>query len=261
MIDIGVNLTGSSFRPDLAAVIQRALDHGVNPMIVTGTDLTHSRQALELNREWPGVLYSTAGCHPHHASDLGDASLAAIAELLEQASVVAVGECGLDFNRNYSPREDQLRAFEAQLELAADKQMPVFLHQRDAHDEFVAILQRWRHRLVNAVVHCFTNGEEELRHYLDLDCYVGVTGWVCDEKRGTALRRAVPLIPDDRLMIETDAPYLLPKDLSPKPPRNRNEPAFLPHVAAAVARLRDTSVDTIAQQTTDNSRCFFQLGH
>jgi len=259
MIDIGVNLTGSSFRHDLAEVIQRALDAGVNPMIVTGTNLIHSQQAFELTSAWPGVLYSTAGFHPHHASEQDEQSLATVADLLDQPSVVAVGECGLDFNRNYSPRQDQLKAFVAQLELAADKQLPVFLHQRDAHGDFVKILQRWRHKLVNAVVHCFTDGPEELRAYLDMDLYVGVTGWVCDEKRGRALRQAVPLIPEQRLMIETDAPYLLPKDFTPKPQRNRNEPAFLPHVAAAIAGLRDTSPDAIAQQTTENSRRFFQL--
>ena len=147
---------------------------------------------------------------------------------------VAVGECGLDFFRDYSPRDAQRRAFAAQLELAAEVGKPVFLHQRDAHEEFVAMLAPARASLAGGVAHCFTGGPAELDAYLELDLYIGVTGWVCDERRGAALRAAVPRIPLDRLLVETDAPYLLPRDLEPKP----REPAQRAAVPRARARAR-----------------------
>ena len=173
--------------------------------------------------------------------------------------MVAVGECGLDFDRNFSPRADQLRCLEAHLELAAELQMPVFLHERSAHEEFAAILAKHRSRIPRAVVHCFTGTGEALARYLDLDLHIGITGWICDERRGTHLRELVGRIPKDRLMIETDAPYILPRTIRPKPKSNRNEPSLLPHVLRTVAAARGESPEELARSTTETARAFFGI--
>ena len=227
--------------------------------IVTGTSVTSSVQAAALCEARPRQLYATAGVHPHHAAEYDAHSTQALRALLANPAFVAVGECGLDFFRDYSPREAQRRAFAAQLELAAEIGKPVFLHQRDAHDEFVEALRPMRPHLAGGVAHCFTGGTRELEAYLELDLYIGITGWVCDERRGGDLRSAVPLIPLDRLLIETDAPYLLPRDLAPKPEHRRNEPRFLPHVLARVAELMSQPLDAVATATTTNAERLFGL--
>lgn len=259
MIDIGANLTHECFVPDFQAVLDRAADAGVHVMLVTGTDPEHSERALQLAREHPGTLWATAGIHPHHAQEGESRALTRIEQIAHAPEVLAVGECGLDYNRDYSPRSDQLACFEAQLELAAALGKPVFLHQRDAHEPFRQLLARYRDRLVGGVAHCFTEGPEELAAYLDLDLYIGVTGWVCDERRGQALREAVPRIPAARLLIETDAPYLLPRDLKPRPKSRRNEPAMLAHVCAAVAALRDEPLTRVGEITEANARTLFGI--
>lgn len=260
LIDIGANLTHDSFDEDRDAVLERAAAAGVNRIVVTGTSVTSSVQAGGLCEAHPGVLTATAGIHPHHATELDEHTIAALRRLLANPSFVAVGECGLDFFRDYSPRDAQRRAFEAQLELAAEVSKPVFLHQRDAHEEFVAMLRPVREALAGGVAHCFTGGPRELEAYLELELYVGVTGWVCDERRGAELRAAVPLIPLERLLIETDAPYLLPRDLVPKPQSRRNEPHFLAHVLEKVAALRNESPAEVARATTANAERLFGLG-
>lgn len=259
VIDIGANLTHESFAADREAVLARAADAGVRRIIVTGTSVTSSVQAAELCDAYPATLFATAGVHPHHAADYDAHTTASLRTLLGRSAFVAVGECGLDFFRDYSPREAQRSAFAAQLELAAEVRKPVFLHQRDAHDEFLRLLSPLRSRLVGGVAHCFTGGPNELAAYLDLDLYVGVTGWVCDERRGADLRAAVPSIPLDRLLIETDAPYLLPRDLSAKPAGRRNEPHYLPHVLQRVAQLMNRPIDAIAAATTANAERLFGL--
>jgi len=259
LIDIGVNLTARAFDADRDAVVSRAREAGVDVLVVTGTDVDHSREAAALAQADPGVLFATAGIHPHHAADYSETALDALAELASQPGVMALGECGLDFNRNYSSQSDQERCFEAQLELAVALQLPVFLHQRDAHERFTAILSRYRAGLVDAVAHCFTGGPEEAAANLDLDLHIGVTGWFCDERRGQALRQAVEHIPDERLMLETDAPYLLPRDLPAPPKSRRNESMFLPHICRAVAQRRGQSEQDLAAATTRTARRFFRL--
>jgi TatD DNase family protein len=259
LIDIGANLGHDSFDADRGEVLDRALAAGVRRLIVTGTSVTASAKAIELAESAPARLYATAGIHPHHAVELDAASAAALRRLSGHPGVVAVGECGLDFFRDFAPRDAQRRAFESQLELAADVGLPVFLHQRDAHAEFVELLTRHRPRLVGGVAHCFTGGPDELEDYLELGLFVGVTGWVCDERRGQDLRDAVPSIPLDRLLLETDAPYLLPRDLKPQPRSRRNEPAFLPHVLERVAALMGLGADVVAAATTANAERLFDL--
>jgi TatD DNase family protein len=259
LIDIGANLTHDSFDADRDTVLARAAAAGVARIIVTGTSVTSSVQAAALCETRSKELFATAGVHPHHAADFDEHTAGALRSLLVNPACVAVGECGLDFFRDYSPRPAQRQAFAAQLELATAFGKPVFLHQRDAHDEFVALLKPLRARLVGGVAHCFTNGPRELHDYLELDLYIGVTGWVCDERRGAELRAAVPLIPLDRLLIETDAPYLLPRDLATKPRSRRNEPCFLVHVLERIAALRGEPVEAVAAAATANAERLFRL--
>lgn len=258
LIDIGLNLTHDSFDRDRREVLDRARAAGVARAIVTGTSVTASVRALELVESLPG-LFATAGIHPHHASEFDDHSRAALEPLLAHERVVAVGECGLDFFRDFSPRDAQVEAFDAQLTLAATSGLPVFLHQRDAHDEFLRRITAARDRLAGGVAHCFTGGPDEARSYLDLDLYIGITGWICDERRGEALRAAVVDIPLDRLLLETDAPYLLPRDLKPLPKNRRNEPSHLPHVLARLAVEMGRAPEEIAQAATANAERLFGL--
>jgi len=259
LVDIGANLTHSSFQHDLTAVLDRAAAQGVDQLVVTGASRDGSPQALALAQAHPGRLFATAGVHPHHADEYDADCDALLRELVAAPQVRAVGETGLDYHRDLSPRPTQQFAFERQLQIALDCGKPLFLHQRDAHDDFMAILRPVRDRLAAVVVHCFTGTREELFDYLDLDCHVGITGWICDERRGTHLREIVGNVPLNRLMIETDSPYLLPRNLRPMPSHRRNEPMYLAHICAEVARDRGESLETTAAGTTATARAFFGL--
>jgi len=259
LLDIGANLTHESFRHDFDAVLQRAHKHGIARLIVTGASREGSTHALALTTAYPGTLFATAGVHPHHAIDYDDAVDVLLRELAQDHAVRAMGETGLDYNRNYSPRDVQLRVFERQLQIAVDVQKPLFLHQRDAHADFVALLRRYRDKVPGAVVHCFTDTGEALRDYLALDCHIGITGWICDERRGTHLRELVREIPANRLMIETDAPYLLPRTVRPQPAHRRNEPMYLKHICEEIARDRGEPVEVTAANSTAAAEAFFGL--
>ncbi len=259
LIDIGANLAHHSFDDDRSEMMQRAADAGVAAMIVTGSSDDSNVRAADLAEASNGVLYSTAGVHPHHASDYTDESDASIRSLVSKDVVVAVGECGLDYFRNFSPREAQLSAFRRQLDIAKETGLPVFLHQRDAHDDFVEILETALPDLSRAVAHCFTGEGESLREYLAMGLFVGITGWICDERRGKHLHDIVHIIPDDKLLIETDAPYLMPRTIQPKPGTRRNEPMYLPEVLNVVAEARGQTVDHVATITAQNARRFFGL--
>jgi len=258
LIDIGVNLTSKQFREDLPQVIARALAAGVSHMIVTGLTAQLSQAALELARTRPKVLCSTAGVHPHNARGFDRQTQAELRNLACAPEVVALGECGLDYDRDFSPRPEQRTAFELQLELAAELGKPVFLHERSAHEDFYRILKNAREKLTGGVVHCFTGGEAELEAYLELGLCIGITGFVCDERRGTHLQALVARIPADRLMVETDAPFLLPRDLRGASGR-RNEPCYLPHVAASVARYAGRSEADVRRDTTATASRLFDL--
>lgn len=267
LVDIGVNLGHRSFHDDRDAVVRRARAAGVRTLILTGTSLEGSRTAIALARGTAG-LYATCGIHPHDAGRSDARTLAELRGLAAAPEVVAIGECGLDYNRDFSPRPVQEHWLGAQLELALARGLPLFFHERDAHAEFVRITDRYASggRLaVPAVVHCFTGDDAALAAYLERGFFIGITGWICDERRGLALQRLVRQIPLARLLVETDAPFLLPRDLpksvaaTGRSGRSRNEPAFLPHIVRTLAACRDEPAEVIAAATTGNARALFRL--
>lgn len=258
-IDIAVNLLGSALEPDIATIVKAAAEQGVSPLIVIGSDLTESAAAIKLCQQYPNQLYCTAGVHPHHASEWQPASKQVQTELCQAPQVVAIGECGLDYNRDFSPRPAQRQAFIAQLELAIAQQKPVLMHERDAHEDFIAILREYRPQLTGALLHCFTGTHSQMEAYIDLDLHLGITGWVCDERRGQELAALVPFIPQNRILIETDSPYLLPRSMRPKPKSSKNKPEYLPYIAEYIANLRGENADEFAKHCYENSLAFFNL--
>src|SRR3954467_12476388 len=257
LIDIGLNLAHDSFDADRDAVLARAREAGVVQMVITGSSEESTARARDLARAHPGVLFATAGVHPHHASDVTPETLPALEAAAREPQVVAVGECGLDYFRDFSPRDLQRRAFGWQLEIAAKTGKPVFLHQRDAREDFFAILKE--HRVTRGVAHCFTAGERERDAYLELGLHIGITGWINDERRGRHLREVVKGIPADRLMLETDAPYLLPRDIRPAPKSRRNDPLPRRWVARGGGAARGESVESVAAASTATARRLFGL--
>lgn len=263
LIDIGVNLSNNRFQDDLPEVLQRAQRANVQQCILTGTSESESEQVVALCErfasDFPNMLYATAGVHPHDAKSFTSNTLATLKMLASSEHVVAIGETGLDFNRNFSTPSDQEKAFEAQLELAIELQLPVFMHERDAHQRQFEILQQYRDHLTNGVIHCFTGDKTALFNYLDMDLHIGITGWICDERRGDELQQLVKNIPLNRLMLESDAPYLLPRTIRPKPKSSRNEPALLPWVLKAIAEHRSETEAQIAVASTQATKAFFGI--
>ncbi len=263
LVDIGFNFTSNAFRKDEKQVVERANKVGVTRFILTGSSFEESKHALKLTTQYRG-MYSTAGVHPHLAKEYNDGTPQQLCELTKHKNVVAIGEAGLDYNRNYSTPSQQQYAFQSQLELAAELNMPIFCHERDAHKDFVKLLQQLRDKLNKIVVHCFTGTEDELKCYLELDCYIGITGWICDERRGYHLHKFIHQIPTNRLMVETDSPYLLPRNIPTSteyltPDGRRNEPAFLPHILQTVAKYRNSSTEQTAFETTQTAKDFFSI--
>jgi TatD DNase family protein len=253
--DSGVNLTNGKLFRDVEGVLRRAREAGVEKMLVIGTNLAESRDAIRLCEQYPDQLVASVGIHPHDADAAADDFIEQLATLAQHPSVVAIGECGLDFNRNYSPQPKQRDVFEAQLQLAAHLKLPVYLHERDAHREQCELLARYQSAIPKMLTHCFTGGKKELAPYLELGCYIGITGWLCDERRGTELQEAVLDIPLNRLLLETDAPFLAPRHVRPR--IKQNEPCYLPAIGEFLAQLRQQEVSQIAAQTWQNSVSFF----
>ncbi|GLE00371.1 hypothetical protein PINS_up009128 [Pythium insidiosum] len=267
LVDIGANLTNRQFQRDLPSVLRRAHDAGLSAVLLTGTSMRASRDALQLvarlQHTTPVQLFTTVGVHPHDAKDFDETQTlnemrALITSRANAGVVVAVGECGLDFNRDFSPRDKQERVFRAQLELACELQLPLFLHERDAHDAFVRVLSPFVQsgRLPPVVVHCFTGSEAEMRTYVSMGFYIGLTGFVCMESRGHRLRSFASKIPLERLMIETDAPFMYPYGNNS---RQRCEPKDLRAVVHTLAACYRLSASEIAAATTRNARRFFAL--
>ncbi len=263
LIDIGVNLTNKRFDKDRTDVIRRAQMHGLTKFLITGTCVEESKKALALCKhfqdEFPNYLYCTAGVHPHDADNVSSGYLAQLKQLAKNNHVKAIGECGLDFNRNFSTPANQQRVFREQVALAAELQKPLFLHQRDAFIPWYETLLPYVDKLPAMVAHCFTGSRDELKQCLKADMYIGITGWICDERRGQELRDIVSLIPLNRLLIETDAPYLTPRTIKPKPKSSRNEPSYLSYVVKEIATITGLDHDEIACQTSLNANRVFNF--
>ncbi len=259
LVDIGANLTNSKMLTDIDNILNQSLKANIKHIVVTCTSIEESKTALKLAQQYPHQLSATSGIHPHDAKEWNSETYDILSKLIAHKEIKAVGETGLDFNRNYSPKNEQIKAFENQIDLAIQFKKPLFLHQRDAHDALFSILKNDRDHLPKVVIHCFTDNKKALFDYLDEDFHIGITGWVCDPKRGKELQTLVPNIPLHRLMIETDSPYLLPKDISIKPKPKCNQPYFLPHIAKSIATLYNLTFEEIAQATYQNSVDFFDL--
>lgn len=274
MIDIGANLLNSAFDDDRQEVLRRAGAAGVDAIVLTGTSVESSRASADYAAS-PGAssvesadvsshdriprLFATAGVHPHDAAAVETGWDHEIASLADRAEVVAIGETGLDYYRNFSPREEQRLVFQRQVELAVELDMPLFVHDRDSDGDTRRVLTDYRDDLTACVIHCFTGTATDLEGYLDDGYHIGITGWICDERRGGHLMELVRQIPGERLMIETDAPYLLPRNIVPRPRSRRNEPAFLTWVAQQVARCRGEDPVWVQRQTRANAMHFFAL--
>ncbi|WP_337841743.1 TatD family hydrolase [Rheinheimera sp.] len=257
--DAGVNLFSNQFDADRAEVIERAKQHAVQQLLLISSDLPESALNLAFCQKHPGV-FCTAGVHPHQAACVPSDWVQQLRPLLNEPAVVAVGECGLDFNRDFSPRNTQLQVFEQQLQLASELQKPVYLHERDAFADQLALLRAYPG--ITGVAHCFTGNKAQLTAYLDLGLLIGITGWLCDERRNQELTEAIQYLPLDRILLETDAPYLLPRTLVAKPKNRRNEPAFIPEIARYLAELKQLSLAQLAEQTSLNfSRVFRLMEH
>ncbi|XQW85075.1 TatD family hydrolase [Thalassotalea piscium] len=257
MIDIGVNFTNSRFDKDRDLVIERAKAEKVTGFLVTGTSIDESQQALALCRQYPDYLHCTAGVHPHDAANVPLDYIDQLTELSKSPQVKAIGECGLDFNRNFSTPEQQLQVFKEQVTLASHLSMPLFLHQREAFQPWFDILTPAIEKIPAMVSHCFTGNKNELLTCLDAGMYIGITGWLCDERRGQELQDIVKYIPLTQLMIETDAPYLTPRNINPRPKSSRNEPCYLGVIAKKLAELTAYSEEEIRQQTELNAKQVF----
>ncbi|MCL1142138.1 TatD family hydrolase [Shewanella gaetbuli] len=260
-IDIAVNLLSANLIDNASEIISQAAAEQVSPLIVIGSELTESRQAVSLCQQYAQQLYCTVGVHPHYARLWTDSSAETIRQLVKDNSVVAIGECGLDYNRDFSPRDQQRLAFEAQLQLACELNLPIYMHCRDAHTDFIQLVNQYKDQLPKAVLHCFTGDKQALDECLAAGLYIGITGWVCDERRGQELAELVKYIPNDRIMVETDAPYLLPRSMRPKPKSSKNLPQYLPYIVQSIATLRQQDYAELAQHCYNNSCRFFNIAH
>lgn len=282
LVDIGANLTNKKFARDLDGVIQRAKDSGVSKIMVTGASVQGSKDALRLTRLYPGSLYSTAGLHPHDAKSWIDGvSYNQLKQLLTNPEVVAVGECGLDFNRNFSPPETQLEVFEKQVQLAIEVKKPLFVHERDAHTELMSILTKYLNKLPPTVIHCFTGNKEQVQTYLSNGFYIGLTGFLWKDKSADGVRSILEskLIPLNRLLVETDAPFMYPNTRAASIPDSvkksltehstnfhqryctfqRNEPCSLPVTVEIISAFMGLKPEEVALRTTFNAVKLFGL--
>jgi len=256
--DIACNFTNERFDKDLDDVINRAITNKITKFGLICSELSDLDRLLEIYNQYSKDMFFTIGVHPHHANEINDKYLKNLKEAVINNNPHAIGETGLDFFRNLSTYDEQIYAFEEQIKIAIDTNKPLFLHQRDSHDDFIKILREYSSDINKAVVHCFTGTQEQLEDYLELDCYIGVTGWICDEKRNVELRKTIKNIPLEKLMIETDCPYLIPKNLPNKTKNNRNEPINLNHIVNEIAELMEIDIDSLRKQTFKNTINYFK---
>ena len=257
--DIACNFTSERFDKDLDKVIDTAITNKITKFGLICSRLSDLNKLLKIYDQYSKNMFFTIGTHPHHANEINHDYLKKLIDAVKKNNPHAIGETGLDFFRNLSTYEEQIFAFEEQIKIAIDMNKPLFLHQRDSHDDFIKILRKYSSDINKAVVHCFTGTQQQLDDYLELDCYIGVTGWICDAKRNVELRKTIKNIPLERLVIETDCPYLIPKNLPDKPKNNRNEPSNLNHIVNEITKLMDIDKDILRKQTFRNTKSFFDI--
>ena len=260
LVDICVNLTDGVFSGKEKTIIDEANKNGVTKMVLVGNDLKSSKKVSKLAEQFN--LVSTAGYHPHNAKDWDEKSYNELLEIIKLKQVKAVGECGLDFNRNFSTPEIQNTVFLEHIAIAKETKLPLFVHERDAFHQMHSILKENIDECENIVVHCFTGTKNSLIDYLDLGVHIGLTGWVSDDRRGKHLRDFIDIIPDDKLLIETYSPYLSPYISSKKPEvtsgmKHLNKPEYLVEVAKDVAKYRNQPYDYVCEITYQNYLNFF----
>jgi TatD DNase family protein len=258
MIDIGPNLSSEQFNNDLDNVINNAVNANIHGLILTSTDLKTYNRNIKIieNHKDKIFMKTTYGLHPHNAKNHLDI-FKNIDLILQNPHIGAIGEFGLDYFRMLSPQNTQQFVMDSFLNTAKNHlQLPLFLHEREAFEDFYATLKNSN---VNNkfVVHCFTGNKHNLKKYVDLGAFIGITGWISDHRRNKDLKEALKYLPIDRLMIETDCPYLTPKNMDIKV--FRNEPAFLPFVAKSIAEIMNLSVEHIVEQSTKNTLDFFSI--
>ena len=259
LADSCFNITHESFKNDLGEVLDSANNEGVEYFFCPASKEREIDDLIQLSESYKRNIFCSVGIHPHYASDLKPNTIENMEKYLSNQHVKAVGEIGLDYYRNFQSPEIQKKCFNAFLELASKHQYPLFLHHREAFDDFYPIIKDHIDQVPESIVHCFTGTKSELKKFLDLGLYIGVTGWICDPKRGADLRGIIKYIPIDRLLIETDAPYLVPKNMENKPRNNRNEPLFLKHIACNISELLNIDKALLADKTTKNFKKLFRV--
>ena len=250
LFDSHCHLDDRAYADDLREVVTRMNSAGVAAAMIVGTTRPRSIKAVSLAESFPG-LYASVGIHPHDAKSCDEETLNTLINLSKNPRVHAWGEIGLDFNRMFSPRETQEKWLVRQLEVADERNLPVIFHERDSNGRLIEILKTYFNNLRSGVIHCFSGNKADLKQYLDLGLYIGITGIVTIENRGADLRKLVPFIPVDRILIETDAPYL-----TPAPEKNhtrRNEPAFVQSVLLKLAMIREQDPEDLSAKIWDNT--------
>ncbi|MDE6961843.1 MAG: TatD family hydrolase [Lachnospiraceae bacterium] len=252
--DIGLNLFCRQFR-EPEKVIREAKDHGVC-CILTGTDPKENQKIHTFVKTQEA--YGTAGIHPHNADRARQEDFRMIEQIIEENKrIVAVGECGLDYDRMFSTKENQIRCLEKHIVLAEKLDKPLFLHERSASEDFVKRFRKHPKICEKSVVHCFTGDKETLEQYLSMGFSIGITGWICDDKRAGKLREAVQKIPLDRILVETDAPYLTPKNV-PGLART-NVPQNIVYVVRELAKYMNVSEEVLMEHAKENTQRIFRI--
>lgn len=254
LVDSHAHLDGGQFAHDREATIQRAFDHGISHILTVGCDIESSAASVALAEKYANI-YATVGVHPHDATEINPQSLEQLRQLLDHPKVVALGEIGLDFYRDRSPRDVQRTAFRQQIRLAREIGKPLVVHDRDAHDEILQILQEENAAEVGGVLHCFSGDLAMARKCLELGFYLSFPGTITYPKNHAA-REVAKAIPIDRLLVETDCPYLAPQQFRGK----RNEPAYVRYTAEKLAEIKGLTVADVARVTSRNCHTLFGIG-
>lgn len=254
LIDTHCHLTFKQLSSDIGAVIERSKAAGVTSWITVGTDIEENLKAIVLANKYENI-YAAVGIHPHDAKDVTAQTITELKELAKNQKVVAIGETGLDFHYDFSPRQSQRRVFVQQLQIAKELNLPVIVHSREAFDETIDILQQFGSGVKKTLLHCFSGSAEQAKIVLNKGHYISFTG-VVTFKNAHKTREAAKAVPLDRLMLETDCPYM-----SPEPMRKQkiNEPALMIHTAKFLAELKQTDFTDFAKQVTATSKSFFSL--